>query len=59
MDDNGNFWGGFGVGFFVMSIISIIIVINTKTITSDKPIKPELRIEIKNGVADTTYIYNK
>ena len=28
-------------------------------IESDKPITPELRIEIKNNVADTTYIYKK
>ena len=54
-----DFWFGFFVGVIFMCFIVLIIDVNTNDITSDKPIQPELRIEIKNGVADTTYIYNK
>ena len=52
-------------GFFCLILVFIIVSTlvfllgTTIPIKTDKPINPEIQINIKNGISDTTYIYHK
>jgi len=48
------------VGLSFLSIIGALHVFGVMgTLKSDKRITPDIEIQIKNGVSDTTFIYNK
>lgn len=47
-------------GLIFLSTIGVLHIFGAVgTLKSDKRITPDIEIQIKNGVSDTTFIYNK
>ena len=38
-------------------LCAVIVLVSPDIFTTKKPVKPDMTVEIKNGVSDTTYIY--
>lgn len=61
MDDN--YWFGFfvGIGCSVVGLLLGLWMSDGPTLRHDSPIRPDLSItvDVRTGIADTTYIYRK
>ena len=54
MKELNTFYFGFVFGLI---FCGIIIISSSDVFKTKQPIKPDMTIEVKNGVSDTTYIY--
>lgn len=54
MKEFNTFYFGFIVGWI---FCGIIILATSDVFKTKQPVKPDMTIEVKNGVSDTTYIY--